>query len=365
MARYPGIEGEARVPYETLLGVMTDVFVGCGMGRKDAGMVASGLSDADLRGIHSHGVMRTPVYAGKLLREGVDPTGRPSIVRDAGAILRVDGGNAMGHVVATFAMAAAIERAKTTGICAAAISGSNHCGAMDRYARMALAADMIGIATTNALPTMAPFGGAERILGINPLAIGMPTGEESPLVLDISFGATARGKIEVYGQKGEVLPEGWALGPDGAPTTDPALALDGLIAPIGGYKGTGLAMMTGMLSCMLSGANYGTALGNFETGPVPGGDGHFMLAMNVAAFDDLDEVKARTDAALRQLRECRTAPGFDAVLPPGGLEHEIEAEYRANGIPLNAETLAAIRSVGDEVGVDTSPLGTAARGAAC
>ncbi len=357
MARYPGIEGEARVPYEILLSVMTDVFVGCGMDRGDAAMVGAGLADADLRGIHSHGVMRTPVYAGKLLREGVDPKGRPSIARDSGAVLRVDGGNAMGHVVGTFAMTEAIERARTTGLCAVAIAGSNHCGAMDRYARMAIAADMIGIATTNALPTMSPFGGAERILGINPIAIGMPTAEEPPLVLDISFGATARGKIEVYGQKGETLPEGWALGPDGAPTTDPVAALDGLIAPIGGYKGTGLALMTGLLSCMLSGANFGTALGDFETGPVPGGDGHFMMALNVAAFDDLATVKARTDAALRQLRACRTAPGFDAVLPPGGMEDEIEAEYRRYGIPLNASTLAAIQSVADEVGVDTARLG--------
>src|SRR5688500_16212661 len=147
----------------------------------------------------------------------------------------VDGGNSMGQIGAQFAMERVIERATTTGLAAAAIRGSNHCGAMAFFAMQALPHDMIGLATTNALPTMAPWGGAERLLGINPLGIAIPAGEELPIVYDAAFSATAHGKVRVYQQKGLTLPEGWALDREGRPTTDPALAIGGLLMPIGGF----------------------------------------------------------------------------------------------------------------------------------
>ena len=157
---------------------------------------------ADLRGVHSHGLLRVPEYAEKLREGGVDPRGRPRVARDAGAALVVDGGNAMGQVAATFAMRQAIARARTTGVAAAAIGGSNHCGAMAYYAMLGLAQDMIGLATTNALPTMAPWGGRDKILGINPLAVAIPAGAEPAVVFDAAFSGSSHGKIRVYAQKG-------------------------------------------------------------------------------------------------------------------------------------------------------------------
>src|SRR5262249_6034031 len=145
-----------------------------------------------------------------------------SIARDSGACLVVDGGNSMGQIGARFAMEAAIERAGSTGIAAAAVRGSNHCGAIACYAAMTPPRDLVGLATTNALPTMAPWGGAERLLGINPLAIAIPAGRELPIVYDGAFSGSAHGKIRVYQQKGLTLPEGWALDREGRPTTDPA-----------------------------------------------------------------------------------------------------------------------------------------------
>src|SRR5262249_23577553 len=153
--------------------------------------------------------------------------------------LVVDGGNSMGQIGARFAIEAAIERASSTGIAAVAIRGSNHCGAVAYFAAMALPRDMIGLATTNALPTMAPWGGAERLLGINQLAIAIRAGQQLPIVYDGAFSGSAHGKIRVYQQKGLTLPEGWALDRDGRPTTDPAAAIDGLLVPIGGFKGAG------------------------------------------------------------------------------------------------------------------------------
>ena len=123
----------------------------------------------------------------------------------------------MGQIAADFAMRAAIEQARTTHVAVAAVGNSNHCGAMDYWAAMALPHDMIGIATTNAIPTMAPWGGVDRIVGINPLAVAIPAGAEPPIVLDIAFGATAHGKIRVYHQKGHPIPPGWAFDAEGRP----------------------------------------------------------------------------------------------------------------------------------------------------
>jgi ureidoglycolate dehydrogenase (NAD+) len=128
MAEYPGIEHELRFPHEALHGVVQAIFERCGMTEADAGVVADQLVKADLRGIHSHGVMRVPLYVGKLTEGGVDPHGRPRLTKDATATMVVDGGNGMGQVAGVYAMRQAIERARTTGVAVAAVGNSNHCG---------------------------------------------------------------------------------------------------------------------------------------------------------------------------------------------------------------------------------------------
>ncbi len=356
MAGYPGIEQERRVSAEALESLVRDIFQRCEMSREDAGLLAETLVAADLRGVHSHGVLRVPDYVHKLIRGGVDPRGRPRVVKDSPAAIVVDGGNSMGQIGAAFAMREAVKRARTTNIAAAAVRGSNHCGAMAWFAMLALPEDMIGVATTNALPTMAPWGGAGKILGINPLAVAIPAGEEDPLSLDIAFSASSHGKLRVYHQKGHPIPPDWAFDVDGRPTTDTEAALDGLLQPIGGYKGTGLALMMGVLSTLLSGASYGTELGNMVDGPKAGADGHFFLALNVAAFEDADRFKRRMDGVIRQIREGRRAPGVDRIYAPGGLEAENERRYRREGIPLNAATLEDIRQTALNLGADPSPI---------
>jgi LDH2 family malate/lactate/ureidoglycolate dehydrogenase len=350
---------EQRVRADDLLGFVADAFRRCGMGDEDASLLADSLVVADLRGVHSHGVLRVPEYVKKLTVDGVDPRGQPSIVRDGGACLVVDGGNSMGQIGAQFAMARVVERAATHGIAAAGVRGSNHCGTMAYYAMQALPRDMIGLATTNALPTMAPWGGAERVLGINPLGVAIPAGEEHPIVYDAAFSGSSHGKIRIYEQKGLALPEGWALDRDGRPTTDPTAAIDGLLQPIGGFKGAGLAMLMGVLSSMLSGAAYGTELGNMEEGPRAGQDGHFFAAIKVDAFEDVGRFKARVDKAIRELHSVRLAPGVDRVYAPGELERLAEQEHRRDGIPLNDVTVADLRRVADELGIQDGPLGRA------
>jgi LDH2 family malate/lactate/ureidoglycolate dehydrogenase len=356
MAEYPGIEHERRFAHEVLYDLVRRVFERCGMAGDDAGVVADQLVKADLRGIHSHGVMRVPLYVGKLTKGGIDPRGRPRVVKDAGAALVVDGSNSMGQVAGAFAMRQAIERARTTNVAVAAVGHSNHCGAMEYYVRMAVAADMIGIATTNALPTMAPWGGIDKLVGLNPIGIGIPAGAEVPLVLDFAFGATAQGRMQVYQQKGIPIPEGWAFDKDGRPTTDIDAALEGLVQPIGMYKGIGLAMAAGILSTLLSGAGYGTESGNMVDGASPGRDGQFYLALNIAAFEDVATFKVRMDKIIREYRGTRLAAGVRRVFVPGEMEAELERRQRKEGVPLNEATLQGIRDVAGQLGVDAAAL---------
>ena len=347
---------EQRVKADKLLNLVATIFERCNMAEPEARLLADTLLFADLSGTHSHGVLRVPEYIEKLNGGGVNPRGRPRVARDSGACLVVDADNNMGQIGAHFAMTQVIERAKTTGIAAAGIRGSNHCGAMAYFAVQALAHDMIGLATTNALPTMAPWGGAERILGINPLAVAIPAGEEWPIVYDAAFSGSSHGKIRVYEQKGLTLPEGWALDSQGRPTTDPELAIDGLLAPIGDFKGTSLALIMGILSSMLSGASYGTELGNMEDGPQPGQDGHFVAAIRVSAFEEGDHFKARVDKAIQQIHNCRLAADFDRIYAPGEKEYLNREAYQREGIPLNQVTLADLHQAASQLGLEVEPL---------
>jgi LDH2 family malate/lactate/ureidoglycolate dehydrogenase len=254
-------------------------------------------------------------------------------------------------------MERAIERAQIHNLAFVAVRGSNHCGAMAFYAMMALPHDMIGLAATNALPTMAPWGGTSKIVGINPLAVAIPAGREHPFVLDAAFSGSSHGKIRVYHQKGLPIPPGWAFDRHGQPTTDAAEAIEGLLQPIGGYKGVGLAMAMGMLSSLLSGADYGTELGNMAEGPRPGGDGHFFMAIRIAAFEDPARFKERVDRIAREIQASGRARGVEKLYVPGQLEAETEARYRREGIPLNEETLNGIAAAAREVGADASILG--------
>jgi LDH2 family malate/lactate/ureidoglycolate dehydrogenase len=201
---------------------------------------------------------------------------------------------------------------------------------------------MIGIAATNALPTMAPWGGRDKILGINPLAVAIPSEHEPPIVFDAAFSASSHGKIRIYHQKGLAIPEGWAFDEDGQPTTDAARAMAGLLQPIGAFKGVGLAIASGILSSFLSGAAFGTELGNMVDGATPGLDGQFVMAIDVACFEDPDRFRARVDGVVRQIRESAPAAGHDRCYSPGELEHETEIRYQRDGIPLSALTMAGL-----------------------
>jgi LDH2 family malate/lactate/ureidoglycolate dehydrogenase len=235
-----------------------EVFVAAGMRPHDAALVANNLVSADCRGLFSHGLIRTRVYVKRLRTGSTDPCATPEVVDESGATVIIDGRNAMGQVVAELAVERAIERARKHGVGVVGVRGSNHFGTCEYYAMKASAARMIGIvATVSASNIMAPFGGAERLLGNNPLGIAIPTHEAPPLVLDLAMSVAAGGKIRVAAETGDPIPEEWALDATGNPTTDARAALEGTVQPLAGYKGYGLALMVAVLSAILPGAAFG------------------------------------------------------------------------------------------------------------
>jgi LDH2 family malate/lactate/ureidoglycolate dehydrogenase len=346
------VERGDRTNVAALTELVTQIFVRVGMTDADARLLADSLVFADLRGVNSHGVLRVPEYVEKLTVKGVNPQGKPKIVHEFGGCVVVDGGNSMGQIGMDFTMRETIRRAETHGIAAAAIRGSNHSGAMAYFAIQALPHDMIGIATTNALPTMAPWGGMEKIMGINPLAVAIPADEELPIVHDAAFSGSSHGKIRIHEQKGLPIPAGWALDKHGQPTTDATAAIEGLLLPIGEFKGVALALIMGILASMLSGAGYGLELGNMVDGPTPGLDGHFVAVIKIAAFTEPGPFKARVDRAVREIHDVAKAPGFEHTYAPGELEQLREQEYRQRGIPLNEVTLADLRRVAARFGLE-------------
>lgn len=348
--KQPTVVGHAE-----LRDLVTRLFSAAGLSDEHAAIMGDTLVAADLRGVFTHGSDFAPMYLERLAN-GVDPRGEPRVLRDSGAGILVDAGNCLGHIAAVYSMRLALDRAAETAVAAVATRGSNHCGLMAYYPMMALERDMIGLATTNAMADMPPWGGIQPLLGSCPLAVAVPAGEMRPLVLDVAFQATNPLKIKMKQELGEPLPDDWAVDAQGNPTTDPELALAGWGAPVGAYRGVGLAIIFGALGALLPGASFGWQLGTQATGAAPGGDGHFFLAIDIAAFDEVEAFKTRVDTVAEKLKASPRAAGVDRILMPGERAFETEERHLREGIPLRASTCAKLAAAAASLGVDPAPV---------
>src|SRR6516162_4716122 len=253
-----------RVAAAALATFIKRAFEAAGLRSEDADVVANLMVEADLRGSDTHGVIRLPLYLRRLKAGGIKAHPDIRIVRERPAAALVDGDNGIGHLVMRFAAMTAIEKAKGAGVAWVGARMSTHAGPAALYAMMPLAHDMIGlylaVGSNNHLP---PWGSTENLLGTNPIAIAVPAEEEPPIVLDMAPTVAAFGKVRLKMQRGEELPVGWMIGRDGKPLTDPKRAEQGLLLPIGDYKGYGLSLMTGLLAGTLNQAAFGRDVVDF------------------------------------------------------------------------------------------------------
>ena len=247
------------VAVEALREFGQNAFVAAGMPREDAATATDVLVRADLRGIETHGFLRLPIYVNRVQTGFFNPRPCPRIVRETATTLLVDGDNGLGLVVSPWTMDRCIEKAQQAGSAWGAVRNAGHAGAIGIYAMRALAHDMIGICMTGANPRVRATFGTLRAIGTNPLAVAIPSATEPPFVLDMATSVVAQGKIETAMLYDEPIPEGWAVDPDGQPTTDAQRGLAGASLPLGStpelasYKGYGLALMVELFCQVLTG----------------------------------------------------------------------------------------------------------------
>jgi L-2-hydroxycarboxylate dehydrogenase (NAD+) len=325
-----------------------------GLPATDAAKVAELMTEADLTGADAHGVFRLPQYVRRLRAGGVNPKPDIRVTKTAAATALVDGDNGMGHLVMARAAETAIELARASGVAWVGARRSNHAGSAGVYAALPLAHDMIGIYSVVASANhMAPWGGAETLLGTNPLAVAIPAGNEAPVVLDMATTVVSYGTVKAYRMQGKAMPADWMVSrEDGQPVTDSARSADGLLLPIGGYKGSGLALVLGLLAGTLNGAAFGRDVIDFNYDDESACDnGHFIIALDVARFVPFAAFTAEVDRHVRDLRNSQRLPGFDAIRLPGEQRRHRQADRLRNGVPMPQELLAQLDKLADELRV--------------
>ncbi len=360
-------EHSSIVRADELSDFCVQVFKKLDVPEEDARITADVLVRANLRGIDSHGVARLARYVNGL-RDGV-MLARPTemMVTETPTTVTVDAGAGLGQPVSYRAMNKAIEKAREYGSGFATVRNSNHYGIAGYYAMMALEQDMIGFSVTNAAVLVVPTFGRDAMYGTNPIALAVPAGEERPFVMDMATSTVPRGKLEVYHRQEKPLPMGWATDERGAATSDAGRVLNnfaklagGGLLPLGGageelsgYKGYGMGLMVEILSAVLPGAAFLTAVypKNAAGKPLPANLGHFFGAWRLDAFRPAAGFKADMDRFIRELKNGNLADGATRIYVHGEKEFE-EAERRANqGIPLGAKVEASLRQVAEELGV--------------
>jgi LDH2 family malate/lactate/ureidoglycolate dehydrogenase len=272
-------------------------------------------------------------------------------VSDTGPLAVVDGQDGVGQVLAAFAAREAVRRAREHGVGVVAVRNSNHFGTAAYFTRMAARDRCVAILTTNASPAMAPWGGRQKTVGTNPWSIAAPAGRYDVLVMDIANTAVARGKVYLAKQRGEPIPPGWAIDADGAPTTDPGTAIAGVILPMAGHKGYAISLMMDVLSGVLTGSSFGSAVSGPYQFDRRSGCGHLFVALDVAAFGDPDEFTRRMEQLVDEVKAVPLAQGFDEVFYPGELEARAERDNRDNGLSLPQQTVDDLRQLAESTGV--------------
>ena len=337
-------DATVQLPAATAQELVAEILAREGVPRPDAEVTARCLVRADLRGVDTHGIVRLPGYVERIRRGLVDPAPALAPESVAPAAARLDGGNGLGFVVATRAVAAATELAETQGTGLVGVHRSTHFGMAANYLLQAAEAGYASLVFTNASRAMPPWGGRARLLGTSPVGAGVPGPEGGvPFILDMSPSVAARGKIRKAAREGRPIPEGYALDADGRPTTDPEAALKGVVLPMGGPKGSGLSMLMDILSGVLTGAGFAGGVGDqYKDFDRPQNVGHFVFVLRPDLFMDRAAFAGRMAELVATVKDNPRAEGFDEILIAGEPEARLEAARRADGIPYRRADLAPL-----------------------
>jgi L-2-hydroxycarboxylate dehydrogenase (NAD+) len=341
-----------RIPADTLWRLARDILVALDVEPGHAGITAQRLLEADLRGRTGHGIIRLPSYCTRIRAGGYNLRPDITLRHDTPVSALVDGDNALGQVVVTHAVEVAIAKAQMSGIGWVGTVRSNHAGAAGVYTALALEAGFgalyFAVANGNGMP---PWGGRERLLGTNPLAVVFPAGREPAFELDIATTVVSHGTIDVQARSGQPLPPGWVVDADGEPITDPARADEGFLVPIGGYKGSGLNFMIGTLAGIMTGAAFGRDVVAFRDDHVtPTNTGQAIVVFRPDLFMERSEYESRMDSVLHDFRTSQSMTD-EPVRLPGERARRTIADNLEHGLPVSPELIAKLHSLASELNI--------------
>ena len=345
-------EATALLPSQDLKGFVQACLERAGLSADDAQAVGDSLVESDLRGTHSHGVIRLPFLVARLRDGGAKAQSDLRLIKDAPATALLDGDAALGAVAATKAMQLAIAKARTQGTGMVAVTNSDFIGACAHYAMMGLPSDMIGLSWTNGFPGMAPWGGRSNTIGNNPIAFAAPSASHGPIVLDMALSVAAGGKVRLAAKQGKSIPKGWVLTADGRDSTDPAdLTAGGALLPLG-YKGYGLAVFGEILCGALTGSRIlGEIPAWFKDTEKQIGNGHIHIAIDIARLVDPQQFKTRVDAIVGMLKSTPLMPDVPEILVPGERAWAAHQRQLRAGITLPQKVVADLHSLGQQLQV--------------
>lgn len=327
------------------------ILIGNGVPKDNAIIVARHLVEADLRGVDTHGMNRIPSYMARI-REGVlSADASPTLHQITPAVAQVDGHNSFGFLAASKGMSAAINMASTSGIGMVSVKHSNHFGMSAWVVQQALDAGMMSLVFTNSSPALPVWGGKSKLMGVSPIACGAPGGERGrPFIMDMAPSVAARGKIYKALRRGEKIPEDWALDKDGQRTDDPAKALEGVMLPVGGPKGSAIAIMMDVFSGVFSGSAFAGHVTNPYDPSKPADVGHFLIAIKPNLFMSVEEFKERMDYLYNRVVGSDKMALVDRIYFPGEIEEMTKEKRLRDGIPLVDAEVQALNNEALRIG---------------
>lgn len=340
-----------RYPHATVHTFAKNILIGNNVPEPSAEIIARCLIAADLRGIDTHGINRIPSYMARIRSGVLDPLATPVLTQTTPVVHQIDSKNSFGFLGATLAIDTAITTAQTYGIGMVSVKHSNHFGMAAWIVQRAINANMMSLVFTNSSPALPVYGGKQKLMGTSPIACGAPSGPSSPpFILDMAPTVAARGKIYKAKRRNEKIPLDWALDADGKPTDDPAAALEGVMLPMGGPKGSALSIMMDVFSGVLSGSAFAGHVTNPYDPSKPADVGHFIVAIKPDLFMSLDEFKERMDYLYQRVVSSERAAGVERIYYPGERELLAEKDRRVNGIPYTVGEVEGLNAEAERVG---------------
>jgi LDH2 family malate/lactate/ureidoglycolate dehydrogenase len=332
------------VHWQPLRDFCSTLLVRHGVSVEVAELVGDSLVAANLRGVDSHGVQMLLPYIGQLVNGSIDGQAMGEVAAESGGCLTYDGHNGFGQIAAERCVAHAVRLGRNFGVSVVVARNSNHFGAAAYWGQRIAAEGCIGIVTCNTSPAVPPWQGREARLGTNPFCMAVPGSEHGGWLLDMATTTVALGKIHDAVWMGKPsIPAGWVTDASGNPITDPQEAINGLPTPLGGYKGTGMAMMVEILSAVLSGGPVGPDVGTLRAGEdTPQRVSLMFLAIDLERFVNLAEFLKRMRSFTEGVKSSAPAPGYEEVLVANEPEYRAEQRRKREGIPIPARLFEAL-----------------------